>query len=110
MRRLLVLAPLFIAACPSKTPPEAATAYGFQATDGFKFRGGTAISDQHVLTTVDLVPEGVKTARSVYNLAKRHGVEMPISEQVYYVLYEGKSVRQSLDDLLSRDLKRELAY
>ena len=54
-----------------------------------------------------MVAEGVKTTESAYRLAQRIGVEMPITEQVYRVLYEDKSPRQAVLDLMTRDLKAE---
>ncbi len=54
------------------------------------------------------VAEGVRNARSVHGLAQRYKVEMPMAGEVYRVLYEGKSPRQGLTDLLSRPLKDEL--
>jgi len=54
-----------------------------------------------------MVPEGVWTARAVVELARRHNVEMPISEQVYRVLFENKSPRQAVADLMSRGPRPE---
>jgi glycerol-3-phosphate dehydrogenase (NAD(P)+) len=53
------------------------------------------------------VAEGVKTARSARELAARIGVEMPITEGVYQMLYEGKSPRQLMVELMERPLKSE---
>ena len=53
------------------------------------------------------VAEGVATTRSVRQIARRHGVEMPIAEQVYRVLYGGKAARQAIDELLARALVEE---
>ena len=52
--------------------------------------------------------EGVHTAREVVELARRHGVEMPISEQVSRVLFEGHDPHQAVRELLGRSLKAEL--
>lgn len=60
-----------------------------------------------ILRGLKMVAEGVKTAESTYCLAQRLGVEMPITEQVYKVLYEDKSPRQAVQDLMMRDLKVE---
>ncbi len=60
-----------------------------------------------VLSGLGHVAEGVKTARSVYHLARQLGVELPICAEAYRVLHEGKSTAQALDDLLSRPLKAE---
>jgi glycerol-3-phosphate dehydrogenase (NAD(P)+) len=54
------------------------------------------------------VAEGAYTVRAAVALAARHGVEMPIAEEVNAVLYEGKDVRASVTDLLSRTSKDEL--
>jgi len=51
--------------------------------------------------------EGLHTAREVYRLAQRHQVEMPISEQVYRVLYEGQSPESAVRNLLDRSRKPE---
>lgn len=61
-----------------------------------------------ILGDMNMVAEGVKTARSVHDLATHIGVEMPISEQVYQVLYHDKSPQQALVDLMGRELKREM--
>jgi glycerol-3-phosphate dehydrogenase (NAD(P)+) len=52
-------------------------------------------------------PEGVETTRSVLALADRHGIEMPITEEVYRVLFEGKPAPDALVDLMSRRPKPE---
>ncbi|HEY6364504.1 MAG TPA: NAD(P)H-dependent glycerol-3-phosphate dehydrogenase [Candidatus Binatia bacterium] len=56
-----------------------------------------------------MVAEGVRNARSVYWLAKRLGIEMPIVEQMYNVIYEGKRPAEAVRDLMQRSLKSELS-
>lgn len=63
-----------------------------------------------ILEELGMVAEGVRTAKSAYELSKREGVEMPIAEQVYQVLYENKSPTQAMKDLMSRPLKEERPY
>jgi len=53
------------------------------------------------------IAEGVRNARSVLALARRRGVEMPITEQMELVLYHGKEPRRAVEDLMSRELKAE---
>lgn len=53
------------------------------------------------------VAEGVRTAQSVHNLSQKLGVEMPIAEQVYRILYEGLEPKRALRTLMSRDLRPE---
>jgi glycerol-3-phosphate dehydrogenase (NAD(P)+) len=49
-----------------------------------------------------MVAEGVFTTNAAVGLARRHGVEMPITEQMYAVLHEGKSPREAIHDLMTR--------
>ncbi len=51
--------------------------------------------------------EGVKTAREAYHLSQKHGVDMPIIEQVYRVIYEQKQPQLAVQDLLARQAKDE---
>ncbi len=61
-----------------------------------------------ILSEMRMVAEGVKTARSVYNLSKKLGVEMPISNEIYHILYDDFSPKEALYRLMTRDLKQEL--
>lgn len=54
-----------------------------------------------------MVAEGVRNALSVNRLARKLGVEMPITEQMEAVIYEGKDVRQAVEELMTRELKAE---
>jgi len=60
-----------------------------------------------VLAELGQVAEGVVTARSAWQLAQREGVEMPITEQVYRMLYESKPVYEVLRDLAGRERRSE---
>jgi glycerol-3-phosphate dehydrogenase (NAD(P)+) len=55
-----------------------------------------------IVRGTQMVAEGVYTARSVYSRARQMGVEMPIVAEVYRVLYENKSPRQAVSDLMLR--------
>jgi len=55
----------------------------------------------------EMVVEGVATTKSAYQLAKKYRVEMPITEQIYQVLYNGKDPRQAVVELMKRDPKPE---
>ncbi len=69
---------------------------------------GQGMSIDEILDEMMEVAEGVKTSKSVYDLSRQMDVEMPISEQVYKVLYEDKSPEQAVTDLMSRELKPEM--
>lgn len=60
-----------------------------------------------VLDEMEMVAEGVHTTRSVHDLAQRHGVEMPITEAVLSVLFDGKDPRQMVKRLMTRSAKPE---
>lgn len=60
-----------------------------------------------VLADLGQEAEGVATARELYNLARRLQVEMPITEQVYRVLYEGRSPQRAVEVLLRREPRAE---
>jgi len=56
---------------------------------------------------MDEVAEGVKTTQAVKRLANRLGVEMPITDEVQAVLYEGKSPQEAASELMMRPLRGE---
>ena len=72
---------------------------------GFELGRGRKLDE--IIAETRQVAEGVKTARSARQLAARLGVEMPITEGVYQMLYEGKSPRELEIELMERPLKNE---
>lgn len=66
---------------------------------------GRALAE--VLAGMREVAEGVRTTRAIRLLAARRGVEMPITEEVHAVLYDGKRVRDAVESLISRPLREE---
>ncbi len=56
---------------------------------------------------IGMVAEGVKNALALTRLAAQRRVEMPITSMMYRVLYQGKPVREAIEELMSRDLKVE---
>lgn len=68
---------------------------------------GQGKSVDTAMAEIGQVVEGYRNAAEVHQLAARHGVEMPICEQVYQVLYEGKNAKEAALALLSRDRKAE---
>lgn len=74
-------------------------------TVGYEMGKGRSLED--VLATLGHVAEGVKTAKSAYDLGIKLEVDMPITQEVYRVLYEQKSPRQAVVDLMTRALSRE---
>jgi len=68
---------------------------------------GSGQSLAEILSGTQTVAEGVSTSESVYELSRKHGVEMPIVEQVYRILFEGKSPSKAINDLMIRRAKPE---
>jgi glycerol-3-phosphate dehydrogenase (NAD(P)+) len=56
------------------------------------------------------VAEGIKTTRSAHELAGKVGVDLPITSQVYQILYQGKDPKQAVKELMTRELKVELEH
>ncbi|MEW6777956.1 MAG: NAD(P)H-dependent glycerol-3-phosphate dehydrogenase [Bdellovibrionota bacterium] len=75
-------------------------------TVGIRIGKGEKVAD--ILKDMRQVAEGVETSKSAFQLAQREKVEMPIVEQIYRVVHEGKDLKQALHDILSRELKSEL--
>lgn len=59
------------------------------------------------LSEKGMVAEGVKTTKAAHELAKRYKVSMPITQEVYNLLYEDKDVHQVVDDLMMREIGGE---
>lgn len=68
---------------------------------------GKGRSLHEITAGMNEVAEGVKTALAVKRLADRIGVEMPITNEVHAVLYEGKPVRAAANELMTRPLRNE---
>ncbi len=72
---------------------------------GEKIGRGQSIPE--ITSTMKMVAEGIPTARSAYECARRLEVETPIIDQVYAIVHEGKPPAKALEDLLERDQKSE---
>lgn len=68
---------------------------------------GKGMSLADTLESVHMVVEGVNTARAAYELSQKYNVRMPITEEAYRVLFEGKSAKDAVKSLMSRDPKAE---
>lgn len=74
-------------------------------TVGYQMGQGKSLEE--VLSSMKMVAEGIKTAQSVYYIAQKLNVDMPICKRVYAVLYEGEDPREAVKALLGRNLKHE---
>ncbi|MCB9493965.1 MAG: NAD(P)-dependent glycerol-3-phosphate dehydrogenase [Desulfobacteraceae bacterium] len=75
-------------------------------TVGFKLGEGKKLDN--ILKEMRMVAEGIKTAKSVYNLGKKLDIELPICEEIYNVLYNGEKPERSVLKLMTRRLKNEI--
>ncbi len=74
---------------------------------GFGERLGKGETAEQIAGSTQKVAEGVKTAKSAWQLAQRHGVDAPICREVHAILYEGKAPQQAVHDLMTREAKPE---
>jgi len=84
------------------------TSYGLLSRNrrvGVALGQGKNISE--IVSSMHMVAEGVKTAKSTVALARKRSVEMPIAEKMYSVLYEGLKPQDAIDDLMERRLREE---
>lgn len=72
---------------------------------GIELGQGRKLDD--ILAGMQMIAEGVKTTLSAYQLAESLGVDVPIIEQMYLILYQNKDPRTAVSDLMLRDLKPE---
>jgi glycerol-3-phosphate dehydrogenase (NAD(P)+) len=75
-------------------------------TVGLELGQGKTLQD--ILNEMRMVAEGVKTTKSVYQLAQREHIDMPICKNVYEILYEDKPCVEAVQELMRRSLKDEL--
>jgi len=73
----------------------------------FGERIGKGLNTEQAQGVTESVVEGIATCKSVVALAKRYGVEMPITKAVYDVLFKNKPVQKAIEDLMKRRLKAE---
>ncbi|MCP4705851.1 MAG: NAD(P)H-dependent glycerol-3-phosphate dehydrogenase [candidate division Zixibacteria bacterium] len=63
---------------------------------------------QEILDSMVMVAEGVYTCQSAQELSEKYKVEMPITNEVYKVLFKNKSAKEAVNDLMTRSLKKEV--
>jgi glycerol-3-phosphate dehydrogenase (NAD(P)+) len=73
---------------------------------GFRIGQGEKLND--IIESMNMVAEGVKTTKSVHGLAQQMGIEMPITNAVYSILFEDMNPREALNQLMTRLPKDEI--
>jgi glycerol-3-phosphate dehydrogenase (NAD(P)+) len=74
---------------------------------GMELAAGRSLEE--IQQGTSMVAEGVRNSLSITRLAGRQGIEMPICEQMMELIYEGKSPQDTIRELMTRELKSELA-
>ena len=69
---------------------------------------GKGRSLEETLAEIGMVVEGVTTTKAAYELAKKHNIEMPITEEIYKILYEGSNAKNAVLNLMTRNRTHEL--
>ncbi|GAB6109310.1 NAD(P)H-dependent glycerol-3-phosphate dehydrogenase [Fusibacter bizertensis] len=69
---------------------------------------GEGMTLSEAIENVGMVVEGAYTVKAAYILMKKHGLEMPITNELYQVLYENKNAREAVNQLMTRQRKHEL--
>lgn len=72
---------------------------------GLRLGGGESL--EQIVSGMQSVAEGVKTAEALHRLGERLGVELPVTEQVHAILYQERDPRLAVQELMSRELKSE---
>ena len=72
---------------------------------GIELAKGRALED--IIGSTKMVAEGVETTRAGRDLARREGVDTPITNMMYSVLFEGKAPKMAIRELMERSLKME---
>jgi glycerol-3-phosphate dehydrogenase (NAD(P)+) len=68
---------------------------------------GLGKSIKSIQKSMNMIAEGIYTTESAFFLAKKHNVEVPIIEQMYHILFKGKKSSKAIEDLMTRQSKRE---
>ncbi len=69
---------------------------------------GQGMKVEEATKRVGMVVEGIRTTKSAFHLAKEYNIDMPITNELYDVLYKYKNVKNSVSNLMLRDKKHEM--
>lgn len=69
---------------------------------------GEGKSLEETLKEVGMVVEGITTTKVVYELAEKYQIEMPITKEIYGVLYSGTDPKDAVMNLMTRSKKHEM--
>ena len=81
------------------------SAYSRNRIVGEQIGKGRKLDD--IIKDMNMVAEGVETVKAAFKLSRKLNIDMPITKEVYSVLYKGKSPKKAVEDLMTRPLKTE---
>ncbi len=73
----------------------------------FGYLLGKGLSIEEAFQKIGQIVEGAKTVKAIHQLAEKHSIELPISQVVYRVIYEGLSPQEAVKILMNREPKKE---
>ena len=68
---------------------------------------GKGRTPEDIMAGTEMAVEGMATSKAAYELSKKYSVNMPITENIYQIIYEGKDPKVAVGELMTRDLKDE---
>jgi len=80
----------------------------FSRNYSFGFYLGQGCTKDEAVRRVKTTVEGIYTLQTLRELSKKRHVDMPITDALYNLVYEGKPLKETIDGLMKRDLKNEL--
>ncbi|MSE21077.1 NAD(P)H-dependent glycerol-3-phosphate dehydrogenase, partial [Lactobacillus parabuchneri] len=82
------------------------------STNSRNWRAGNELGKGHsldeVIKNMGMVIEGIATTRAAYELSKKRGVDMPITSAIYHVLYDGADIKETINQLMTREGRSEI--
>ncbi len=69
---------------------------------------GEGRSTEEAIEEIGMVVEGIKTTKSAYKLSEKYNIDLPITGELYRVLYENSNIKESVPNLMGRDKKHEM--
>jgi len=81
---------------------------GYSRNRNFGEKIGQGKTLKEALSEIKMVVEGIRTTKAAYNLARKYNISMPITQEVYNVLFKNKKPSRAVRDLMLRDAKPEM--
>ena len=67
----------------------------------------STIKIKQIIKLKKTISEGIINSKTIFNLSKKKKIEMPVCESVYRILYKNVKIKETIEKILSRDIKKE---